>query len=328
MNYRSIKDLNDTIIKNLHIFPREVDLIVGIPRSGLFVANLLALYLNKPLTDIKGLKEKRIINSGARYQKNEKNKINNFDEIKKIAVIDDSLATGRSLKEAKEIIITLNISIDILYGVAYIAPGMEKEVDFYFEVCEKPRVFEWNIMHHDILSESCIDIDGVLCRDPSSKENDDGKRYIKFIRNCEPLFIPTVKLGYLVTSRLEKYRKDTEFWLKKHGLEYEKLIMMNLPDKETRVKAGNHAQFKSEIYKKSEKKLFVESSLKQSIEIANLTGKQVYCIENREMVLPKNSFVKTKLSVKRKIETYKPRIKKKLRKTFFYPMYKFFKKIK
>ena len=53
MNYRSISDLNNVILQRLHILPRDFDLIVGVPRSGMMPANLLALYLNKPFTDIK-----------------------------------------------------------------------------------------------------------------------------------------------------------------------------------------------------------------------------------------------------------------------------------
>lgn len=36
MNYRSISDLNQIILKRLYIIPRDIDLVVGIPRSGMF----------------------------------------------------------------------------------------------------------------------------------------------------------------------------------------------------------------------------------------------------------------------------------------------------
>ena len=49
MNYRNIADLNNTILQRLHIIPRDFDLIVGVPRSGMLPANLLALYLNKQI---------------------------------------------------------------------------------------------------------------------------------------------------------------------------------------------------------------------------------------------------------------------------------------
>ena len=46
-------------------------------------------------------------------------------------------------------------------------------------------------MHHSFLNDSCLDIDGVLCRDPSPEENDDGPRYEKFLTETNPLVIPT-----------------------------------------------------------------------------------------------------------------------------------------
>ena len=52
MNYRSINDLNETILRKLHLISRDIDLVVGVPRSGMLPANLLALYLNLPYTDI------------------------------------------------------------------------------------------------------------------------------------------------------------------------------------------------------------------------------------------------------------------------------------
>ena len=60
-----------------------------------------------------------------------------------------------------------------------------------------------------------MDFDGVLCRDPTEEENDDGDKYRYFIANVEPIFKPSVEIGWIVTSRLEKYRDLTENWLKK-----------------------------------------------------------------------------------------------------------------
>jgi uncharacterized HAD superfamily protein len=57
--------------------------------------------------------------------------------------------------------------------------------------------------------------------------------------------------------------------------------MLDLPDKETRVRLGIHATFKSSIYRKYDRAaLFIESSKYQSEEIHKQTGKNVFCIEN------------------------------------------------
>ena len=57
MNYRSVNDLNHCIVANLHRLPRDIDLVVGIPRSGVLAASLIALHLNLPLVDLDGFIE-------------------------------------------------------------------------------------------------------------------------------------------------------------------------------------------------------------------------------------------------------------------------------
>lgn len=134
--------------------------------------------------------------------------------------------------------------------------------------------------------KACLDIDGVLCEDPTSQENDDGLKYLEFLENAKPLLIPTLPVGNLVTSRLEKYRPQTENWLEKQGIKYEKLFMLDLPDSTTRRALNNHAHFKSQIYRQTKSIIFIESELKQAIDIAKYSGKPVLCTENRRLVYP------------------------------------------
>ena len=75
MNYRSVSDLNLDIKQWITELPNDFDLIVGIPRSGLLVANILSLYLNLPLTDVDGLLESRIFESGLRLNLLNKDKV-------------------------------------------------------------------------------------------------------------------------------------------------------------------------------------------------------------------------------------------------------------
>jgi orotate phosphoribosyltransferase len=170
----------------------------------------------------------------------------------------------------------------------YAAPKAVSKVDFYFELCEMPRIFEWNLMNHPHIQRSCLDIDGVLCRDPRPEEDDDGSNYERFLATVEPLIVPTVEIGWLVTCRLEKYRDLTADWLAKHGIRYKNLVMMNYSTKAERMAAGRHADFKAKIYTDTEAVLFVESSCRQAAEISKRTGKYVFCMETREMVAPDN----------------------------------------
>ena len=123
-----------------------------------------------------------------------------------------------------------------------------------------------------------------MCIDPTEKENDDGPLYEDFILNAKPFFIPTVKINTIVSCRLEKYRKQTEKWLSKYNITYDNLILLNLPNKEARIKWNKYGEYKADIYIKSNCELFIESSSNQAYKIAKISNKPVFCIENFEML--------------------------------------------
>jgi uncharacterized HAD superfamily protein/hypoxanthine phosphoribosyltransferase len=278
MNYRGITDLNNIILKRLSILPRDIDLIVGIPRSGMLPANLLALYLNKPYTDIHSFLNGHIYKAGARGQ------FIRTAEYKKILVVDDSVASGSAINECREQLRHLEDRFLIEYCSIYVAPGKERSVDYYFEVVPLPRYFQWNIFNHTSLEKACFDIDGVLCVDPLPEENDDGPRYKQFLQTAAPLFLPGARIGTLVTSRLEKYRNETESWLRKNGVRYNQLVMLDLPHMEARRQANNHAIHKAKTYASGQYTLFVESDPGQAADINLLTKKPVFCTARFEMV--------------------------------------------
>lgn len=284
MNYRSFSDLQKCLLNNLDKIPRDIGLIVGIPRSGLLVANLLALYLELPFTDFDSFLEGRLLSVGRTRGKNTQRVTKT--ENRRVLVVDDSANTGATLEQVKDKISSSRIDKDIIYGAVYVTSEGKKNVDIYFEILPLPRIFDWNLFHHYHLRNCCVDIDGVLCRDPYPEENDDGKEYRKFIETVPPKIIPSREIGWIVTCRLEKYRSLTEEWLAKQGIKYQKLIMMDYPDMKTRKARGNHAEFKAEIFQKTSALLFIESSKFQAQKIANISGKAVFCVESWGMVPP------------------------------------------
>ncbi len=283
MEYRNISDLNQTILKRLDVLPRDFDLIVGIPRSGMLPANLLALYLNKPYTDIDSFLNGHIYKAGERGQ------FFDIKEFKKVLVVDDSIASGSAMKKSQKRLEEVAENFDLKYCAIYVVPGKEKLVDYYFESVALPRYFQWNVFNHTTLEKACFDIDGVLCVDPTEEQNDDGEIYTDFVLNAPPLYIPGAKIGTIVTSRLEKYRKETEIWLDKHNVKYNKLVMLDLPNKEARQKANSHGQHKAKTYASEPYVLMIESDLGQSIEINRLTKKPVLCTANFEMIFDSQS---------------------------------------
>lgn len=277
VQFRSVSQLNKTILSSISKFPKDIDLIVGVPRSGMLPANLLALYMNKPYTDIESFLEGKVYACGYRgnYIKDHK--------IRKVLVIDDSVSSGSAIGKAKAKL--KGIPYNFLFAAVYVRSTSKSEVDIFCEVIDGLRVFEWNLFHHEmILSRSCMDIDGVLCRDPYPEENDDGANYIKFLSTVEPRFIPTVKINTLVTCRLEKYRKETENWLNKNDIKYDRLVMLNMSSAYERRIWGKYGEYKAEIYKDPYYIFFIESSLREARIIRDNTGKSVFCTETMRIV--------------------------------------------
>ena len=281
MNFRSVSDLNHCVVTNLHRLPRDIDLVVGIPRSGMLAANLMALHLNLPLIDLEGFLAGRMWGGGERQRLYSSAKSQGR---RRVLIVDDTVNRGTEMTRARERVKAAGLDVEVVFACIYVAPQSKDKVDVFFEICETPRIFEWNLMHHSFLADSCLDIDGVLCRDPLPEENDDGPRYQEFLSHAEPFLLPTVEVGYLVTCRLEKYRPLTVEWLARHGVKYRELVMMDLPTREARIASGSHGKFKAEVYLRTETFLFVESDSSQAREIAERSRKPVLCLGTREMI--------------------------------------------
>jgi orotate phosphoribosyltransferase len=281
MNYKTVEEMNADAHRLAKDLPQDIDLVVGIPRSGLLAANLLCLHLDVPMTDVENLCAGRMLDTGSRCADDI-----SFEAIDSVFVVDDSVLTGGQMTETRERLSEFDFPFDIQFGAVYISPRGHEYVDYWSEVVPSPRVFEWNILHHTQLENFCVDIDGVLCRDPTAAENDDGENYREFLTEVEPNIVPDQQIGWLVTSRLEKYRPETEAWLATHGIDYENLVMMDVPDMETRRERGNHAQHKAEAYSSTGASLFIESNRKQAAEICQETNKPVFCYGTNEMLQP------------------------------------------
>lgn len=281
MNYRSVADLKSDTRRLGEQLPQDIDLVVGIPRSGLLAANLLCLYLDVPMTDVEGLCRGELFETGARHGESLE-----FAAVDTALVFDDSVYTGTQMTEVRERLADETFPFDVEYGAAYVTLESREYVDHWAEVVPVPRVFGWNVLHHAVLGNACVDIDGVLCRDPTPEENDDGDNYRQFLSEVEPNFQPADHIGWLVTCRLEKYREETEAWLDEHGIEYGELVMMDCPDMQTRRAAGDHAAYKARVYEEVEASLFVESSPEQAREICGRAGMPVFCYETSEMLQP------------------------------------------
>ena len=52
MKFITISEMSQTIRDNIWKVPRDIDFVIGIPRSGIICASIISEYLNCPLIDI------------------------------------------------------------------------------------------------------------------------------------------------------------------------------------------------------------------------------------------------------------------------------------
>lgn len=281
MKYVTIKELSDTIRKELWKVPRDIDFIIAIPRSGMLAASIICGYLNVPLIDINSYMVGMDPYGGNRLKYFNQN----HRKTSKALVVDDTVYNGNSMRNTKEKLRNRK-DIEYVYMCVFLEGKGADSVDIYMSDLRKytndkyPIVlYEWNIFQHNEshTSKFLYDMDGVLCVDPPDERNE--TEYIKYIKDAKPLFIPRSRIGGIVTYRLEKNREITKSWLDKYGINYDKLIMSDAKSHEDRRKSKPPEEYKAAYYKNSMYELFIESNDRQARRIRDISGKPVFCTE-------------------------------------------------
>jgi uncharacterized HAD superfamily protein len=277
INFRSITDLDRAIARNLWKLDRSsFDVVVGIPRSGIAPAGIISTYLQKPFATLEGLIAGQVHGRSGHLA---------TARARRILLVDDTSNKGgamaRAVGQLRQFDRKLEITRCAVFG-PYQVEDPAAIIDVWFEDCIGPRGFAWNMWKHTRARKWAFDFDGVLCRDPSKAENDDGERYREFLLTAPPLFLPQREIGHIITSRLEKWRPETEAWLGRLGVEYQQLHMLDLPDKAARMHAmrsGGRGGWKAGIARAVGVELMVESCHKQARIIAREAGIPVFCTE-------------------------------------------------
>lgn len=291
MVYRSYEDLSSCLRRNLWKVPQDIDLIVGVPRSGMIPALMLAELMNKRCADIDAFIEEREMSCGGRQKLMQKTDAAERTRRKKVLLLDDTVFAGSAMRKARERLAPLEERYKIIYGCVYAEGKNAKEmVDLWLEDIwrpgEKVWLYEWNILHHygKKTHVSMWDIDGLVCKDPPDDRNT--AAYEAYLPDAVPMVIPTTRVGAFVTYRLEKYRDVTEHWLHRHGINYGLLFMFNAKNRDVRNRTESPSQYKARLYREAAwAHLFIESERHQAKRIHQLTGKPVYCYENGKMYL-------------------------------------------
>lgn len=252
------------------------DVIVGIPRSGLLVANLIALYFGKALSTPELLLQ-------GKYWLSEKvgKKPNS---LKRILLVDDSIASGISMLENISIL-EKNGDFDITTAALISIGDARNLVDLSYKVLFPPYNYEWSLTHqkgHGV-NKIAMDLDGILCDDCPFSVDMDEDLYSEWISNVKPKFIPKYSIDVIITNRLAKYTDITTKWLIQNGIRYNHLNLWNIKTREQRGGIENWIQHKVDIISTEKPDLMYESDREQAERISQLSGIPTIWFEGKQV---------------------------------------------
>ena len=265
----SFREILDCTLEWIKYLPKDIDVVVGIPRSGMFVASVIALSLGKPLTSPELFAEGKVWWT-------KKKESQHPIQLRKVLLVDDTIGEGTTFMNAQQIILEKNPNAEIIKASLFSNPTPSVQLDYYFTVLSKGYDrFEWGLMHAHV-GITATDMDGILCEECPLDADRDEEKYKEWIATVKPYRIPAYEIDAIITSRLEKYRKHTEEWLRKHGVKYKRLIMWNLPDKKFRT---NSAEYKSRELLKLKPEWYWESNFGEAKQIWKKTKIPVLCFD-------------------------------------------------
>jgi hypoxanthine phosphoribosyltransferase len=259
--------------------PPDVDLVVGAARSGLVPAAVLAAHLHLPLRAAS--RHAGVTDPGHGFRLETPG-----PAPRHVLFVDDTAANGYEVGATLPRVKAAFPGARVTTAVVYCHPQARHAVDLCAALYPGVHFLEWNWPNAGHGAGCAYDFDGVLCDDCPPQDDDDGPRYLSFIENTRPKFLPRrAVVPLVVTMRHEKYRAPTEAWLARHGVRVARLVMRDWDPDPSRDWNAQAAEYKARHYAGSACTLFAESEPAQARLIAELAGRPVLC-PSLDRVLP------------------------------------------
>jgi orotate phosphoribosyltransferase len=233
--------------------PPKLAGVVGVARSGLLPASLLAMHLHLPLGILRE-DAKDAIAAGHGWRLGKQQRPNG-----PLLVVDDTVMSGTSLRKSKAIAAKALAGRELLWAAIYVAPSAKTKPDIWVHDLEAPHFLEWNLFNSVHLPRMAFDYDGILTIDGTTR----------------PQYLPRRgEIPLIITGRGEQDRVPSLAWLAQHGVRVRKLIMFpgQTPSDPLPI-----ARYKAEHFAASGLSYFVESDPVQAAEMARLAKRPVIC---------------------------------------------------
>jgi hypoxanthine phosphoribosyltransferase len=240
--------------------------IVGLPRGGVMVGAMVASYLNVPLYVIAHDGQLQPARSSGRRL--------NEDQFQSgpLVLIDDDTFSGLTIQR-----VIPHLPSGTLTAAVYCWSG-GYQPDYAVRRFPCTWLAEWRAFSSEwTVRRMAFDFDGILCHDCPADADDDGPRYLNFLRTARPLWLPRPhQVPLIATARRDAYRSETVTWLQRYGVSVKQLEMGDWPDLSQRSLAKVVA-LKADAFARSDCTWFAESDPCQAELIAARVPRPVIC---------------------------------------------------
>ncbi len=239
--------------------------VVGVPRSGMLPASVIAMHLHLPLGEIDAAGKVRWLAHGTRGGSGLARQAG------PILVVDDTIYAGGATRRARQQL----AGTPAVFAAIYARPEAAAVADLYARPLPGPHLLEWNYPNNGNVGglvcdpatyghATATDLDGVLVHDDLSG-GPIGTPYLA------PRLFP---VSLIVTGRNERHRAATEAHLRQLGIRWKRLEM--LPD-HVPLNTETAAAHKARVFAASPHGYFLESCPDQARLIHAQAGKPVIC---------------------------------------------------
>jgi hypothetical protein len=271
------------------LLPADCAGVIGVPRSGMIAASAIATHYHLPLYHLPaGSGPPQPTGHGGRGTAG-------FPDAKgPYALVEDTVfgggSMGRSLARCRR------HGWRVLTCAVYCTPWRTQTIDRHAVALDAPHVLAWHWANggpafghwaagaagnHLWGGGVAVDFDGVLCEEPTVPDADGGpglERYRQWLTEAKPLVLPRRHpLRLIVTGRLEQFRPETEAWLTRWGIGWDRLVMCPHPTASARARAGDVPTMKGREFGESKCGIFLESDPRQCPTIHAIGKKPVVC---------------------------------------------------
>lgn len=257
--------------------PHNLSGVCAVPRSGMLAASVIATHMHLPLWSLDGGRPRQLGHGGRGGSLV-------ADPSGPLLVVDDTVYRGGAMSRSRDRM----KGKPALFAAVYVTPQRRQAVDFHARVLHGPHLLEWNFVnnwpfigrasHKAYRGGLALDFDGILCFDPDVPDADAGPgldRYRQWMVDARPQWLPRMlPVPLIVTARLERWRAETEEWLRRWRVQWKQLVMHPADRASAR---GDVAAWKAGHFKRSACGFFAESDPRQAERIFQIAGRPVIC---------------------------------------------------